>query len=128
MCRAARVAAPRTTWFFASIPWPERMGGLRAAWAAVDERRNGLAVDLHVCVVESGPCGDVWIVVEKVADHGRDGVTALGFDGEVPVPPVQRGMRIEGASPLAKVSVATTTVTASTAPTSTERTGTADRP
>ena len=75
------------------------MGGPRAACVPPDERRDGLAVDLHVSVVESGPCGDVRIVVEKAADHGWDVVTPLRFDGEVPVPPVQRGVGHEGVEP-----------------------------
>jgi len=69
--------------------------GVRAA----PEHRDGLAVDQRVSEVVSGPCGDVRIVVEKVADNRRDVVTPLRFDGEVPVPPVERGVGYEGVEP-----------------------------
>jgi hypothetical protein len=74
-------------------------GRAESSVCAVHERRDGLAVDLHVCETESGPCGDVGIVVEKTADHGWDVVTPLRFDGEVPVPAVQRGVEHEGVEP-----------------------------
>jgi hypothetical protein len=95
---------------------------------ATEEDWNGLSVDLRVGVIEPGPCGDVRIVVEKVADRERNVVTSLRFDGITPVPPVQSGVGCEGAEPAGEGDGATTTVTASTAPISTERTGTADRP
>ena len=74
-------------------------GRAESGVCACPEHRDGLAVDLCVSEVESGPCGDVRIVVEKVADHGWDVVTPLRFDGVVPVPPVQRGVGHQGVEP-----------------------------
>ena len=103
-------------------------GRAESGVCGVDERRDSLAVDLDVCVAESGPRGDVGIVLEKAAYQGRTLSPPSGSMAKFQFHPYSAGWDTSVLSPLAKVTVATTTVTVSTDPTSTERTGTADRP
>ena len=91
-----------------------------------EQRRDGLAVDLDVGVVEAGPGRDVGVMGEEVLADRRE-LAAPGSlrSRSVQFHPYSRGCETSVWSPLPKVSVAATTATARTVPSSAERTGAA---
>ena len=95
LCSSARVAEPSTISLSASRPCPDRTGGATRACGLATMLGTNCPSTWNGDEVGAGPGGHVGVVVECLERLGRDVVGRV--EHVVPVPPVQRRVRDQGA-------------------------------